>query len=164
MDLEKRVKDEVKQVVDELLNAVNDLRDFVNGPVFSHTMFDSTEAASIIADTNAFDWELDEVEVSTLSFIKAADVLEGIIAKLSWHGGGSPSQDHIYCGHEARGEATLRLNPDGSYEITDVSGEIVDYADRNVEEYDEPPECDEPPGVPGSSMADYEDPWGGAEL
>jgi hypothetical protein len=87
-----------------------------------YVLSESEEVANGIADTNAFDWMVDDYEMLGHEFDD-----EKINVRLTFHCSGDADVDKPFCGDEIEGEARAEITQQGTVTFEEISAQVQDY-------------------------------------
>jgi len=85
-------------------------------------LIDDELICSLMAETNACDWYVDEYEILG---IEVED--EAVRAKISFHAVGDSDLDRPYCGHEISGTAQVEIDEFGHVSYSEVEAKVMDW-------------------------------------
>jgi len=111
------------QAVNDAFNALGDV--LFNDDEVHNALLDSDTFCALVADTNASDWHIDQLYFDSIKSVNVSDVL----VSLTWVAAGVPQQDRVYCGHKAGGTVVILFKGDGSFELHELAGDILDYSE-----------------------------------
>jgi hypothetical protein len=128
----------LKNCAIHMIAALNELSDFVdNEDGITSDIIDSEMIGSIIADTNAYGWTVEQCEILSVEPIYDGGVV-GLKVKINWYASGQQDEDRAHYGNKAEGKATLVFELNGECEVAEISGEVKnDYSDHGLEDLDQ---------------------------
>jgi hypothetical protein len=92
-----------------------------------HEIVDTDAFSSTVAETNAFDWGVDDYEVTSIDF---DDEDETCTVRLKYMGSGDHDSDRMYHGDSIAGEAEAIIDARGTVIYENVSAEVDHGDDR----------------------------------
>ena len=131
----------MKDYAIHMIATLNDWLDLDNEDGIKSEIIDSEEFGSVIGDTNASGWTIEQFEIFSVEPIYDGSVV-GFKVKINWYASGQQEEDRMFCGNKAKGKATLVFELNGECEVAEISGSVDDdYSDHGLEE---PVDDDEP--------------------
>ena len=97
-------------------------------------LIDSEYVCSIIADTNADDWSVDDIVVTGAAFKEGGAVLR---VEFEWSASGEQKPDRMFAGTSAHGTAVALIAAEDGTALVDedfITGDIDEPADGDIDE------------------------------
>jgi hypothetical protein len=97
-----------------------------------HWLVEEDAVAGAMAETNAFDWNIDDVSIERVELDVPS---ETCTIRFTFSASGEQDDERMYCGTNIKGEASATIDRDADVQFEDVSASIVD--ESHVEEESE---------------------------
>lgn len=96
-----------------------------------HMLMDDEAFCSATAETNASDWDIDEITVCDIEFDGASGTCK---ARFSYKASGMADEARVFCGMVIEGEATALITDEGSVNFEDVYARVANDGDDNEDQ------------------------------
>ncbi len=117
-----RADNKLLELVDDVIN------DLIDG--------DDT-ISSIIADTNAVGWSVDQSSIDKVESYYTSDLQQVVVAYLEFTLAGEQEEEKMMCGDSIEATCKVTLHPDGTYDVSDVKAMTGLEAECRAEDEDQ---------------------------
>jgi hypothetical protein len=124
---------EVDAIHTQLRHGLFGLQEILEPALHDADILDSDEISSIIGETNAIGWSVDEFWIEYASFEKRNEIR----VKFGWSASGEQLDDRMLLGTKVEGSLVAVVHDTGVLQIRDLCGRLPEYDDAEDERFEE---------------------------